>query len=275
MFIFSVSVDQAGVDLLSEKTTDQLQKRNPVIILAAAALVTLVIVGTNVALWRQNQIEETSTIKPKSSDTGGRRVIAYVTEFDKTTMGKLKNAAGALTHVLVGLFHLGYENNAPYVHLNNLDSQDPSYSELRDAITKLQNHKVKVLGSLGGGGVGDFGNLFKDGTSSASYQTFVNLLVGALHAYNLDGIDLDIEEREYQVNTVNVITLIDDLRKAFETREGGFLITCAPVAAAMINPVAGVSPYVRYRELAVDFYILQFYNGWGNINPRGSKRTLL
>jgi hypothetical protein len=180
---------------------------------------------------------------------------------------------GYITHVLIGLFHLGYDDEirktGPYIHLNNLNVTDPSYNQLWQVVATLQAAGVRVLASLGGGGnVGDFRNLF---ASDATYATFYALLKNALQQKNLDGIDLDIEESATTVSTANVTKLITSLRGDFQSRARGFLITSAPVASALTGG-GNASSYVNYNSLidSFDFYILQFYNGFGNLNPGSS-----
>lgn len=206
----------------------------------------------------------------RNESTG--RVIFYATDF--TAMSPAIEAArqGYVTHVLIGLFHLGYDNEGsktgPYIHLNNLNVTDPSYDQLWRDVATLQGTGVRVLASLGGGGVGDFGNLF---ASNATYDTFYALLKTALQQKNLDGIDLDIEESAAVVSTANVTKLITSLRNDFSSRARGFLVTSAPVPSALTGG-ANISSNVNYNSLinSFDFYILQFYNGFGNLNPGSS-----
>ena len=205
--------------------------------------------------------------------TVGPRVIFYITDF--TYLGPLVQCAtqGYVTHVLVALFHLGYDDETnktgPYVHLNNLKPDDPTYTQLWKTVPALQSKGVKVMGSLGGGGVGDFANLF---ASSQGYTTFYGLLKNMLQQYNLDGLDLDIEEPDPSVNTGNVSKLVSDLRRDFQGRAGGFLMSSAPVAAALTGWTP-VSPNVDYNQLIgqFDWYNLQFYNGWGDLDPSGGQ----
>ena len=177
-------------------------------------------------------------------------------------------AAGTITHVLVCLFHLGYDDEhqktGPYVHLNNDTPDNKMFGPLWQAVAAWQQAGVKVMGSLGGGGVGDYTNLF------SAYPTFYPLLLGTLQTYNLDGLDLDIEESTDVVTTANVQALIADLRQTLGGRSGGFLITGAPVASALTGG-GSVSANVDWLSLLplVDFYNLQFY-GWGNLAGKGS-----
>lgn len=205
-----------------------------------------------------------------------QRVIFYATDFNN--LEPLLQCAnnGTITHVLVGLFHLGYDDEVhktgPYIHLNERPPNYPSYNSLWSTVQILQSKGIQVLGSLGGGGVGDYGNLF---ATEQSYNTFYGKLRDTLRLYNLDGLDLDIEESTANVNTDKILNLINDLRNDFQNRDRGFTIASAPVAAALIRQDWSVSPLVNYRQLMIDFdfYILQFYNGFGNLNPADKKST--
>lgn len=202
------------------------------------------------------------------------KIIYYATEFTKGTgqidiSPLLKCAQNRyLTHVLIGLFHLGYDNEqrrtGPYIHLNEKNADDDFYTPLKAGIRELQGEGVKVLASLGGGGgVKDFRNLFGFTSTSPdnpnAYPTFYPKIKKILEDYNFDGIDLDIEEPF--VRTEDIKRLVDDLRRDFRVKEG-FLISSAPVALAMQDQELSVSPQVNYWDLFkdFDFYILQFYN---------------
>jgi hypothetical protein len=172
--------------------------------------------------------------------------------------------------VLIGLFHLGYdppraphEPRVPYVHLNNDPPSDPRYDELWSIVRLTQAAGVEVMASLGGGSVGDYGNLFD------AYDTFYPLLRDTLREYAFDGIDLDIEEPS--VTTTQVQRLLRDLRADFAEREG-FAITSAPVGSALVGDPPDWSK-VDYRSLLplFDWYNVQFYNGEGDIVHGGNE----
>jgi alkaline phosphatase D len=206
-------------------------------------------------------------------------IIFYATEFGD--LEPLIKSAGQyasqpyITHVLLGLFHLGYDNEdktRPYIHLNNKNPDDPGYATLWEKVKIIQRRGVRVMGSLGGygkrpneDGVLDYTNFF---TSDQTYQTFYQLLRDTLKKYNLDGLDLDIEEIAPWVNTANIRQLVRDLRNDFQGFQRGFLITSAPVASALTGG-NNVSPNVDYPQLfeQFDFYLLQFYNSFGQLNP--------
>jgi hypothetical protein len=195
------------------------------------------------------------------------RVILYMTSFNNLAPLVTSAQDGVLTHVLVGLLHLGYDNETnktgPYVHLNNIPPDDPSLDNLWSTLKSIQGPNFKVMASLGGGGVGDYGNLF------SNYSVFYPMLADTLTTYNFDGLDLDIEE--WGVTTANVQQLVGDLRKTFQNRPGGFLISSAPVASALTGG-GSVSADVNYNQLLdqFDWYNLQFYNGWGDLQNGSS-----
>lgn len=204
--------------------------------------------------------------------TNSQRVIFYMPSFDDLTSIQTAAQDGYVTHVLIGMFHLGYNDATnqtnPYIHLNDNVPSDPSYDSLWSIVPTLQGYGAKVLGSLGGGGVGDYGNLF---ASQQSYNTFYALLQSTLQQYNLDGLDLDIEESG--ITTANVQELVGDLRASFKSRSGGFLVTSAPVASALTGG-GSMSSMVDYNKLLsqFDWYNLQFYNGWGNLENGSSSQ---
>ncbi|MBX3120181.1 MAG: hypothetical protein KF784_14040 [Fimbriimonadaceae bacterium] len=193
-------------------------------------------------------------------NTNTSRVIYYVTSFDNLDPLIAGAKQGSITHALISLFHLGYnnENNktGPYVHLNNNVPSDPIFDNLWSIVPTLKANGTSVMASLGGGGVGDYGNLF------SNYSTFYPLLKQTLLQYNLQGLDLDIEE--YSVTTANVSQLVSDLRNDMPS---SFTISSAPVASALTGG-GSVSPQVNYNTLlaSFDWYNLQFYNGWGSLD---------
>ena len=198
-----------------------------------------------------------------------KRTVLYMTDPNNLAPINASVIGGHVTHILIGLFHLGYDNkqqkNTPYVHLGN---QTPDhFPQLWSQVTVWQNRGVKVMGSLGGWAVGDYRHLFSD------YTTFYALLKNTLEKYNLDGLDLDIEDSRRYANTKNIQQLIGDLRTDFCQRTDGFLLSSAPVASALTGG-GSASPYIDYKTLLsdFDFYNLQFY-GWGNLNGPGKANS--
>lgn len=126
---------------------------------------------------------------------------------------------------------------------------------------------------LGGAAKGSFARLdvpdpdSPDKTALERFERYYQPLKRLVKERGLDGLDLDVEE---EMSLGGVIHLIDRLRSDFGP---DFLITLAPVAAAMLNPRHNLSGFdyealevMRGREIA--WYNTQFYCGWGDCsNP--------
>lgn len=121
-----------------------------------------------------------------------------------------------------------------------------------------------MLGLLGGAAKGSFARLDLDPeTFEAYYQPLKTMIA----TYGLDGLDLDVEEA---MTLEGVIRLIDRLKADFGPQ---FLVTLAPVAAALMtpDPRANLSGF-DYEALevmrgsSVAWYNTQFYCGWGDIS---------
>jgi hypothetical protein len=124
------------------------------------------------------------------------------------------------------------------------------------------------MGMLGGAAKGSFTRLDRDDATFEEYYTPLRELI---RTRGLDGLDLDVEE---PMNLSGVIRLIDRLKSDFGS---GFIITLAPVAAALMsdNPRHNLSGF-SYEALEVmrgsqiAWYNTQFYCGWGDMRkPEG------
>lgn len=117
---------------------------------------------------------------------------------------------------------------------------------------------------LGGAAKGSFTRLDRD---DATFDAYYIPLRNVIRDRGLDGLDLDIEEH---MSLAGVIRLIDRLKSDFG---GGFTITLAPVAAALMsdNPRHNLSGF-SYEALEVmrgpqiAWYNTQFYCGWGDMS---------
>ena len=161
-----------------------------------------------------------------------------------------------VTHVIIAAIHL---NGPANIHLNNDPPSDPKYADLWTEIYTLQSAGIKVLGMLGGAAAGSFMHL-----DTFNFESYYSPLKDMITTYNLDGLDLDVEE-EMSLN--GVIRLIDRLKADFGD---DFLITLAPVATALCGG-RNISGF-DYRSLQIArgnkiaWYNTQFYCGWGNMN---------
>jgi hypothetical protein len=211
------------------------------------------------------------------ADTSTKRVVTYFANWGdrlQENCDQLQEACrqGYLTHIIVGLFHLGFKDEAqtqPTIHLGQQGPSDPSLQPLWDALAEIRVKypRVKIMASFGGADVGDYRQLL-----SGEFSLWYPLLKDTLTNYQFVGLDLDIEEDVDNVNTINVMNFVSQLRKDFGP---GFLVTSAPVATALVVPWESMSrtysmtPKVDYVELLnlpglFDWYNVQFY-GWGNL----------
>ncbi|KAL4788461.1 glycoside hydrolase superfamily [Aspergillus varians] len=168
----------------------------------------------------------------------------------------LNNHTG-ITHVILAAFHL----NAPnpnHITLNNDPPSDSTYDELWAEVPLLQQSGVKVMAMLGGAAKGTFSCLDGD---DAQFEEYYVPLLAMIRRHGLDGIDLDVEE---PMSLSGIVRLIDRLKADLGE---GFLITLAPVAAALLG-IGNLSGF-DYRQLEeqragrIAWYNAQFYNGWG------------
>ncbi|CAD6457348.1 55252afe-02c0-468b-8084-a6279e90a29c [Sclerotinia trifoliorum] len=101
-----------------------------------------------------------------------------------------------------------------------------SYVTMWAELRILQATGIKVMGMLGGAAKGSFTRLDQD---EATFELYYVPLRNLIRERGLDGLDLDVEE---EMNLAGIIRLIDRLKADFGR---GFIITLAPVAAALIS----------------------------------------
>ena len=170
-----------------------------------------------------------------------------------------KTGKPVVTDVMVAAFHLGYNSdNTPYIHLNDNVPSDPMFTQMWQEVATLQSYGVTVRMMLGGAAQGSYADLFNN------WSTFYPILMQTLQQYNLDGIDMDIEET---VSLSNAQMLIDQLNTDFGPN---FIMTMAPVATALTNG-PNLSGF-NYEQLSkskegkrLNWYNVQFYSGFGSM----------
>src|SRR5689334_16069715 len=115
------------------------------------------------------------------------------------------------------------------------------------------------MGMLGGAAKGSFTRLDLDATTFEAYYTPLRDLI---RKRGLDGLDLDVEE---PMTLAGIVRLIDRLKEDFGA---GFIITLAPVAAALMSerPEHNLSGFsYEYLEVMrgkqIAWYNTQFYCG--------------
>lgn len=167
-----------------------------------------------------------------------------------------------LTHLILAAIHINTSPQA--LTLNDHPPDHARFQTLWAELRVLQASGVKVLGMLGGAAKGSYERL--DG-SEEQFERYYLPVRDLIRQRGLDGLDLDVEE-EMSLN--GIIRLIDRLRSDFGK---DFLITLAPVAAAMIDFTKNLSGFdyetlevMRGKDIA--WYNTQFYCGWGDCsNP--------
>lgn len=164
----------------------------------------------------------------------------------------------AVTHVILAAVHIN--DDPDKITLNDHHPSHPRFATLWAELRVLQASGVKVMAMLGGAARGSYQKLDGDQAAFDRYWAPVRDLI---RQHDLDGIDLDVEE-EMSIN--GIVRLVDRIRADFGK---DFIISFAPVAAAMLSPRHNLSGF-DYMELElrrggeIDFYNAQFYNGWGN-----------
>ncbi|KAK3491442.1 glycoside hydrolase superfamily [Neurospora crassa] len=176
-----------------------------------------------------------------------------------------------LTHLILAAIHINSDPEG--ITLNDHPPSHERFTTLWAELRILQASGIKVLGMLGGAAKGSFARLdvpdpdSSDKTALERFERYYQPLQRLIKERGLDGLDLDVEE---EMSLAGVIYLIDRLRSDFGP---DFLITLAPVAAAMLNPRHNLSGFdyealevMRGQEIA--WYNTQFYCGWGDCsNP--------
>ncbi|KAI5286067.1 hypothetical protein KEM54_000089 [Ascosphaera aggregata] len=178
----------------------------------------------------------------------------------------IKNNPG-LTHLILAAVHINEDPEK--ITLNDDPFDHDKFNQLWSQVRQLQAIDVKVMCMLGGAAKGSFRRLDQD---EATFERYYVPLRDKLRHYELDGIDLDVEE---SMSQAGIGRLIDRLRADFEDP---FLITLAPVCSAMFAGQPHLSRF-SYHALerthghAIAWYHVQCYNGWGDI--RFYRRALL
>lgn len=161
-----------------------------------------------------------------------------------------------ITHVIIAAFHLNADPG--HITLNDDPPAHPMYDPLWAEVPLVKQSGVRIMGMLGGAAQGSFRSLDGD---KEKFERYYRPLLEVIRRHQLDGIDLDVEEN---MSLPGIIRLIDRLKSDLGD---GFIITLAPVAAALLG--AGNLSGFDYRELEqqraakISWYNAQFYNGWG------------
>lgn len=167
----------------------------------------------------------------------------------------------SLTHIIVAAIHVN--EDPAKLTLNDHAPSDPRFDTLWAELRLAQASGIAVLGMLGGAAKGTYARLDTAVVDAAAFEAYYAPVRDVIRDRGLDGVDLDVEE---PMSLGGVIHLIDRLRADFGP---SFLITLAPVAAALLDSRANLSGFdyealevMRGRDIA--WYNAQFYCGWGD-----------
>ncbi|KAI1258431.1 glycoside hydrolase family 18 protein [Xylariaceae sp. FL1019] len=168
----------------------------------------------------------------------------------------------SITHIIVAAIHI---NEVPdELTLNDHPPSDPRYTTTWAELRIAQASGIAVMGMLGGAAKGSYTRLDRDATT---FERYYEPLYEVIRDRGLDGLDLDVEEH---MSLGGIVRLIDRLRADFGPK---FIITLAPVAAALLDPRRNLSGF-DYEALEVmrgdqiAWYNAQFYCNWGDAsNP--------
>jgi hypothetical protein len=192
-----------------------------------------------------------------------RIVVYYQTHHDAqgnhiSVLPLVTGGTAAVTHLILAAVHLNEEPG--HITLNDHVPSHARFTTLWAELRLLQASGIKVMGLLGGAAPGTYAVLSGD---AAAFERYYAPLRDMVRERGLDGLDLDVEET---MSLPAIVRLIDRLRSDFGR---GFIISLAPVAAAMIDPTKNLSGF-DYAELEtargteIAFYNTQFYCGWGS-----------
>ena len=164
----------------------------------------------------------------------------------------------SITHIIVAAIHINEDPDG--LTLNDHPPSHPRFASTWAELRVAQATGVTVLGMLGGAAKGSYARLDGD---VATFERYYAPLYDLVRERGLQGLDLDVEEA---MSLAGVIRLIDRLRADFGP---GFIITLAPVAAALLDVRRNLSGF-DYEALEVmrgpqiAWYNAQFYCGWGD-----------
>lgn len=167
---------------------------------------------------------------------------------------KLIQKIDSIDVIIVSAIHFGFDNNGPYIHLNDNDPNSNIFCNMWNDLQILHNNNVKIMFMLGGGG-GAYTELFNN------YDIFYPKLIYLLktHLNVITGIDIDIEET---VEIKNAVLLIKNLKKDMGDT---YDITMAPMSSELLYDEPGMAGFI-YKDLYniigndISFFHVQAYS---------------
>lgn len=188
-----------------------------------------------------------------------RTVVYYQTQYSNGATGTyvspkpLIDRNTGVTDVLVAAIHL---NEDKVVHLNDHPPSHSRYTQMWRDLAAVQARGVNVIGMVGGAAPGSSARL------DTRFNEYYPLLRDTIRTYQLNGVDLDVEER---MSIAGIRRVIDQLKADFGA---GFIVTLSPVASALRSGgnLSGFNYEDLYRSHGskIAWFNGQFYNGWGS-----------
>lgn len=141
-----------------------------------------------------------------------------------------------------------------------------NFTLTRQTVQYLQSQGRKVLMSLGGAA----GAVLSSNEPPSFVQNMVTGLVSVVRHYGLDGIDLDIENRDG--DAVGCCSVVASIVASFKQALPGALVTMAPQMEDIYPDIADVSlafnaqaPLVSTSIQAITSIQVQMYNTWAQV----------
>lgn len=195
--------------------------------------------------------------------SGHRVAVYYQTQYDwshNATYVSPLPLIGLVTHLYLAAYHINSGRVGDSITLNDNRPSDSYYDQMWKDLAQVKASGIKIIGMLGGAAPGTYSSLTPD-----VWNTYYPDLKKTIQDYDLDGMDLDVE----QSTSIDVaIRLITQLKADFGP---DFIITLAPVASALrgSSNLSGFS-YVDLETRVgrnISWYNAQFYSGFGSIFP--------
>ncbi|ESZ94156.1 hypothetical protein SBOR_5434 [Sclerotinia borealis F-4128] len=167
------------------------------------------------------------------------------------------------THVILAALHV--MATPGLIHLNDDPPNAQMYDELWSQVQALQTAGIKVSCMMGGAAPGTWDSFV--GSDTEFHQYYDPLLNNFIKKYNLDGIDIDVEQ------FVDLTVALRFIKQLYNDMGPDFVITMAPVASAL--SFGGSLSGFSYADLdaqardsitgapMITFFNAQFTNGWG------------
>lgn len=204
------------------------------------------------------------------------RVVVYyqTTHYNGSTTNEVSllplveaESAVSATHVLIGAIHIVDEADG-WVRLNDYTPDNAIFDHVWTDAAALQAAGVTVMAMVGGAAAGSWSRLEQD------FGTYYGHLRDFIGTYNLQGLDLDVEQ---STSLESIVQLIDQLKADFGD---GFVISLAPVASALTEGGGNLSGFNYFdleaqRGSSIAFYNGQFYYGWGDASSAADYEDII